>query len=258
MSALTQQVQRHVLRLHIRLLACRERLAAGTDQRALHDLRVAVRQLRNLLRPLPAYSGAEALTSAAAQLGRTSGGLRDLEVLDGFLRRHGDSASRAAQARQTQLAQGYQQLLQGMALAELLRALDAWPQQWRAANATGELAGVARRVRRRLAKDEQRLLLALHDPEHDWHDLRLLVKRLRYGLDAYPEQGRVLVVQYPQLKQAQTALGKWHDCWQWLQRATSDEDLQPWVNQWQGALGRGEQRVAKVLTQLRQAWPHVV
>jgi CHAD domain-containing protein len=256
MSALTQQVQRHVLRLHIRLLACRERLAAGTDQQALHDLRVAVRQLRNLLRPLPAYTDDALLKLAAAQLGRVSGPLRDLEVLHAFLARHGATA--AAQVRQPQLEQGYQALLQGHELSALLSALDDWTQHWRAAVASDELAGMAARVRRRLSKDQQRLAQALSDPEHDWHELRLLVKRLRYGCDAYPEQAARLALDYPLLKQTQSALGKWHDCWQWLERAAHDRDLQPWVVQWQRALARAQQRADKALTALREHLPAVV
>ena len=251
MSALTQQVQSHVLRLHIRLLACRERLATGNDKQALHDLRVAVRQLRNLLRPLPAYSDAQWLKQAAAQLGRATGPVRDLEVLQAFLGKQGAGA--AAQARESALQQGYQTLLREPPLTELLRALDAWPQHWRSAVLVGELRGMSRQVHKRLLKDQQRLHSALADPEHDWHDLRLLVKRLRYGLDAYPQQGASLL-SYAPLKAAQTALGKWHDCWQWLQRAHTDSDLQPWVVQWQAALSRREQRVEQALAALRESF----
>lgn len=256
MSALTQQVQRHVLRLHIRLMACRERLAAATDEQALHDLRVAVRQLRNLLRPLPAYSDDADLKLAGAQVGRVSGPLRDLEVLHSFLARHGATA--AAHVRKPQLEQGYQALLHGNELSALLSALDEWPLHWRAAVTSNELAGIGARVRRRLAKDQQRLAQALSDPAHDWHELRLLIKRLRYGCDAYPEQAARLALDYSLLKHTQSALGKWHDCWQWLERARHDSDLQPWVVQWQRALLRAQRRADKALTALREHLPAVV
>ena len=38
MHGLSEKVQGHVLRIQVRLFACRERLLAGTDGEALHDL----------------------------------------------------------------------------------------------------------------------------------------------------------------------------------------------------------------------------
>lgn len=46
-----------IVALQVRLLACRERLAADTDSEALHDLRTTLRRLRSLLRPLRGLPG---------------------------------------------------------------------------------------------------------------------------------------------------------------------------------------------------------
>src|SRR3990167_8453584 len=109
MHGLGDEGQQHVLRIRVGLSPCRERLVAATDDEALHDLRIALRQLRSLLRPLCAIAACADLQQRAAQLGRLSGPLRDLEVLQAYLRQQGLNS--AAQLRQPRLEQGYAELL---------------------------------------------------------------------------------------------------------------------------------------------------
>jgi CHAD domain-containing protein len=248
MQGLIDEVPRHVLRVQMRLFACRERLRMTTDEEALHDLRIALRQLRSLLRPLSSVAVCEDLQQRAAELGRLTGPLRDLEVLQSHLQQRGlDSA---AQSRQPLLQQGYLQLLGSAPLADLLSALDDWPQQWRQAANGGQLGGLPKLIKQRLRKDRKRLAEALLDPAHDRHRLRLLVKRLRYAAEAYPQladwSGRMRM----QLKQAQSALGDWHDHWQWLLRAETETDLQPCVPAWRTALQAAEQQADLALQAL--------
>ncbi|NWD89876.1 metal-chelation protein CHAD, partial [Pseudomonas sp. K5002] len=49
MSALVDQLVAQVIGLEVGLLSCQARLAAVTDDEALHDLRTTVRRLRSLL-----------------------------------------------------------------------------------------------------------------------------------------------------------------------------------------------------------------
>jgi len=51
MSALVDQLVAQVIGLEVGLLSCQARLAAVTDDEALHDLRTTVRRLRSLLHP---------------------------------------------------------------------------------------------------------------------------------------------------------------------------------------------------------------
>lgn len=248
MHGLVNEVQQHVLRTQVRLFACRERLLAHTDDEALHDLRIALRELRSLLRPLTATPACAELQQRAAELGRLTGPLRDLEVLQGYLQQQGMHG--AAQSRQVLLLQGYSDLLGSASLSQLLSAIDEWPQYWREAAGGGELRGLHKRIKQRLAKDRKRLTQALLDPAHDRHRLRLLVKRLRYAAEAYPQlagaSGRTLL----RLKQAQSALGDWHDHWQWLLRAEAEVDLQPCVATWRDAMQRAEQEADQALQRL--------
>ena len=248
MQGLIDEVPRHVLRVQMRLFACRERLRVATDDEALHDLRIALRQLRSLLRPLSSVAVCEDLQQRAAELGRLTGPLRDLEVLLGYLQQQGlDSA---AQSRQPLLQQGYLQLLDSAPLADLLSALDDWPQQWRQAANGGQLRGLPKLIRQRLRKDRKRLAEALLDPAHDRHRLRLLVKRLRYAAEAYQQLADLPGRMRMQLKQAQSALGDWHDHWQWLLRAEAETDLQPCVPAWRTALQDAEQQADLALQAL--------
>ena len=248
MQGLINEVPRHVLRVQMRLFACRERLRVATDDEALHDLRIALRQLRSLLRPLSSVAVCEDLQQRAAELGRLTGPLRDLEVLLGYLQQQGlDSAT---QSRQPLLQQGYLQLLDSAPLADLLSALDDWPQQWRQAANGGQLRGLPKLIRQRLRKDRKRLAEALLDPAHDRHRLRLLVKRLRYAAEAYPQLADLPGRMRMQLKQAQSALGDWHDHWQWLLRAEAETDLQPCVPAWRTAMQDAEQQADLALLAL--------
>jgi CHAD domain-containing protein len=248
MQGLIDEVQQHVLRIQVRLFACRERLRVTTDDEALHDLRIALRQLRSLLRPLSSVAICEDLQQRAAELGRLTGPLRDLEVLLGYLQQQGlDSA---AQSRQPLLQQGYLQLLDSAQLAQLLSALDDWPQQWRQAANNEQLRGLHKLIRQRLRKDRKRLAQALLDPAHDRHRLRLLVKRLRYAAEAYPQLAKMSGHTRMQLKQAQSTLGDWHDHWQWLLRAEAEGDLQPCVPAWREAMQSAEEQADLALQAL--------
>lgn len=248
MHGLINEVPQHVLRIQVRVFACRERLLAGTDDEALHDLRIALRQLRSLLRPLAAIPACADLQQRAAELGRLTGPLRDLEVLHGYLREQGLES--AAQSRQPLLLQGYNQLLGSAPLAQLLHALDTWPQEWRGAASNGQLSDLQKLIRQRLRKDRKRLTQALLDPAHDRHRLRLLVKRLRYAAEAYPQLAKMSGHTRIQLKQAQSALGDWHDHWQWLLSAEAETDLQPCVPAWREAMQSAEQQADLVLQAL--------
>ena len=239
-----------VLRLQITLYACRERLLAATDPEALHDLRIALRKLRSLLQPLRGVEACEALQQQAAKLGRISGPLRDLEVLIAHLQSLGmhDAVSR----RQSRLLDGYRALLADDPLPALFEALDQWPQSWRQAAADAELGGLAKRVKRRLAKQQRRLAEALIDPAHDRHRLRLLIKRVRYGAEAYPKRSGLSTKTLARLKAAQSALGDWHDRLQWLQRAEQEADLAACVDAWRTAMRAAEEKADLALLTLQE------
>ncbi|NUT77343.1 CHAD domain-containing protein [Pseudomonas sp. C1C7] len=241
----------HVLRTEVRLLACQARLSARTDPEALHDLRTTVRRLRSLLRPLRGLPGVEQLEAAASHVGDLTTPLRDREVLAAYLLEHGHTE--AAQWRMAQMAKAYPAVAESIELGQLLLILEAFPRFLRAAQRQGLLKGLGKLITKRLGKQWKKLDEALHDPAHDRHRLRLLIKRVRYGIEAYPELDRLPKAAKPRLKSAQGALGDWHDCVQWLALAEQEADLQPCVATWKTAMAQAEQNADRVLDKLDKA-----
>ncbi|MHC8306494.1 CHAD domain-containing protein [Pseudomonas sp. PB3P13] len=248
MSALVDRLVAHVMGLEVRVMVCQARLSERTDPEALHDLRTTVRRLRSLLRPLRGLPGVEQLESAAKSVGDLTTPLRDREVLAAYLLEH--EQPEAAQRRMAQMAKAYPQVAVSAQVTQLLMILDAFPRFLRAAQHQGLLQGLRKRVEKRLGKQWKKLDQALHDPAHDRHRLRLLIKRVRYGIEAYPELDRLPKPAAPRLKSAQAALGDWHDCWQWLARAEQEADLQPCVPMWQTTMAKAEARADRVLDKL--------
>ncbi|KQN52446.1 metal-chelation protein CHAD [Pseudomonas sp. Leaf48] len=238
----------HVLGLEVRLLACQARLSQRTDPEALHDLRTTMRRLRSLLRPLRGLPGVEQLEAAASSVGDLTTPLRDREVMAAYLLEH-DQAE-AGQRRAAQMAKAYPLVATSPELAQLLIILDAFPRFLRASERQGLLKGLRKRIEKRLDKQWTKLDSALQDPAHDRHRLRLLIKRVRYGIDAYPELDRLPKKAMPRLKSAQGALGDWHDCVQWLALAEHEADLQPCVAVWKANMAKAEQRSDRVLDKL--------
>ena len=240
-----------LLELEVRLLACRERLSAHTAPEALHDLRIAVRRLRSLLRPLRRWPGIERLEAAAKAVGDRTTPLRDREVLAAHLLRLGHTA--AAERRVRQMDGVYAQVAGAAELDELLGLLSALPGFLRASRRNGVIQGLRSHVHKRLHKQWRQLHAALRDPAHDRHRLRLLIKRVRYGADAYPELDRSPASATRALKKAQDALGGWHDNWQWLLQAEQQDDLAPCVPGWKAGLQRTEAKSDKALDALLKA-----
>lgn len=248
MSATVDALIARLLGLQIKLIACQARLAAETDSEALHELRTSVRRLRSLLRPLREYPGVDRLETAAKAVGDLTTPLRDREVLAAHLLEEGQTA--AAKRRQDQMHEVFARVAESQELRLLLVVLDAFPAFLRTAQRQRTLRGMARAIDKRLHKQWQQLRVALKDPNHDRHRLRLLIKRVRYAAEAYPEFSRLPGVAEKRLKAAQGALGDWHDHYQWLAQAVKEVDLRGCVPGWQLGLHRAEQRADDVLDKL--------
>jgi len=251
MSAMLDHVVAQILALQVRLLACRERLAADTDSEALHDLRIGVRRLRSLLRPLRELPGVEQLEDAAKALGTLTTPLRDREVLAAELSNRGlvDAALHRLQGRATTFAN----VAASPQLDRVLAILDAFPLFLRAAEREGLAKSLGKRVDKRLVKQWRTLLKALQDPAHDRHRLRLLIKRVRYGDQAYPQLEHAGPKLQGLLKKAQGDLGNWHDRLQWLLQAREHADLAPCKVDWEQELHESEGKSDATLAALQAA-----
>ncbi|WDY59674.1 CHAD domain-containing protein [Pseudomonas sp. PSKL.D1] len=240
-----------ILALQVRLLACRERLAADTDSEALHDLRIGLRRLRSLLRPLKGLPGVEQLEAAAKALGTLTTPLRDREVLAAELIERGHTI--AGQRRQQGRATTFASVAGSPQLARVMAILDAFPLFLRAADREGLAKSLGKRVDKRLVKQWQKLQEALQDPAHDRHRLRLLIKRVRYGDQAYPQLDHAGKKLQGLLKKAQGDLGNWHDRLQWLLQAETQPDLAACKADWEQELHEAERKSDATLDALQAA-----
>jgi len=241
MSEFIDALIARVVQLEVNLLASRERLAAATDDEALHDVRIAIRKLRSLLRPFRKIIEHDPLVTAAAAAGRISSPMRDSEVLLAELRRHPGMAAVVAR-RERELPAQYQQLLRSPEAMRLQHALDLWPSFFRRTLHDAAPEHLKGYITRQLRKESERLSAAMADPAHDRHRLRILIKRVRYCADTYPDLVEVSAKQVKALKRAQNALGAWHDRLQWLARAEQEAELAPLVGGWRAELAEAEGR----------------
>jgi CHAD domain-containing protein len=202
------------------------------DPEFLHDLRVAVRRSRSILRHGKKVLPEDVLAWSRPDLkeiGRLTGPPRDLDVLveewDGYVRTLGDGAGDALAPVRAQLAAdrdaAHRKLSADLVSAPVVERLDRW-RRWLASvdgapgpHAERPLADV---VVRRIGNAERRLLdhgraITPDTPAEHVHEVRKDAKRLRYLLECFgsllPSSERKAFVK--RLKALQDNLGEHQD-----------------------------------------------
>jgi CHAD domain-containing protein len=201
-----------------------------------------------VLRPLREYAGAEPLEQAAKAVGQLTTPLRDMQVLAAFLEKQG--LHEAAQRRNEHLAQACPKVATSAELQRLMTLLDQFPAALRMQQRQGLLRGLRKTIEKRMDKQWKKLRQAMSEPGHDRHELRLLIKRVRYAAEAYPELSHQPKNMQRSLKAAQGELGHWHDHLQWLAKAGEEADLAPLIAGWQMGIVRAERKAEQSLKQL--------
>jgi len=226
----SDKVVARVLEIEVDLYQAYARIIYETDTEALHDFRIALRRLRSLLNPLGLKEACSTLNGAAAESGRLTTPIRDLEVMAEELQSHG--LLRAAHARRLAVSKCYRSLDKHLTIDRLFEAFNDWPTTFRLAVLAEQRDNLKARTAKRIGKQLRRLSDALNDPGHDRHEIRLLVKRARYSLESFPKLLPVPPELMSCLKQLQGALGDWHDRHQWCLKAQHEADLRPLVGEW--------------------------
>jgi CHAD domain-containing protein len=221
--------------LQTRLHQDRLHLSAG-DPGALHALRVNLRQLRSLLKPLDTFDVFAELADSAQALAARSGPARDQEVLLAELR-----LWQPALAGERAIALAA--LLASLAHSEELAAFYAVIDNFTGQVSWHDLAGKDA-ITRHFNKSSQRWrkqiiagidnLAADNGDSMDRHALRRLIKRLRYNLmwQGAGEHKDLLKA----LKQAQARIGEWHDRCNWIAAAEHDPALASLASIWRSEL----------------------
>jgi CHAD domain-containing protein len=219
-----------VLALQVRLYQAMARLEARTDPEALHDLRIAVRRIRSLTHPFRTLPDVVTLTDAAVAVGALTTPVRDLEVMIHELKTRGFYPQ--AQIRETRLESHYCNIMNSAAMATLLKQLDDWPAAFRKVEVEKGSRWLTKKIKKTLAKQLERFRAALDEDGFDRHQLRAMVKRIRYLTEAFPQFSPLSPEAAGALKSVQMALGDWHDQYQWCQKALVEADLRPLYKTW--------------------------
>lgn len=179
-------------------LASRAPDVALGEAEALHDVRVAVRRLRSILRATDrAFAGAAGLEARLQELGQSLSAARDREVLSAGLRRYAatsvpgvlDPASDAAARELRGARSAAVEALASTTFTALVGDLRAFaedpPPRGEKVTADDILRRDLRRVRRRVNRADEDGIGA-EERETRLHDVRKAAKRLRYDLTAFP------------------------------------------------------------------------
>ncbi len=189
----------------------------GTDPESLHDMRVAVRRSRALLRAGRALvaTDTDLLNAELQWLGEVLGAVRDLDVLLGRLRAEavalgGDDAKAAVRLLRrltSERRRARAALLRALGSDRYLALLDRFDAELGELAPTGadiSLDALARRELKQLRKAVK--ALPENPQDEELHDLRKLGKRARYAAEL---AGRREIAQ--QAKQFQDVLGEHQD-----------------------------------------------
>jgi len=198
----TERVRLYFAQQYVDLLAADPGVRLGLDAEPVHEMRVAVRRLRALLRaarPMFVREWADALRAELGWLGRALGPLRDLDVLSAYLRAEAETLddgdrttlepifsaleSDRAAARAEALS-----VMQSERYLALLGALGAPPQLLAGAGAVS-LEAIAARELKKLRKTVRRA--EAEGSDELLHKARIRAKRLRYVAETLGEDSIV-------------------------------------------------------------------
>ena len=188
-------VVRKLRELDVALVAAIPRVVESTDEEAIHDLRVAIRRIRTLLkmgRPLFGRWHADAVRTAFAEVMRATGDLRDEEVLEETLE---DVSEHPAFATWLHARGARERKLRRNVLARIergdldrarlmLKALLVFPFD---PKRNEDLAKFARRTVERARRVVEKGRDVPPEDTKGLHELRIAYKELRYSIELLAE-----------------------------------------------------------------------
>jgi CHAD domain-containing protein len=239
---LTESMQQ----LHEQIWVSREQITQQHPE-ALHHLRVSLRQLRSVLRPLRNHlDEAKELDQFVKKNMALTNPIRDREVLIIELK----------QCQMQELAHVYQQelhadclrVMQQLELDAITQRLIALPRHWQHSLSHHTAQHLEQHIEQHWQKQNHKLLKLIEQKAPDKHHLRVLIKQLRYSSEAYqtilPKRA---IKQVEQLKSLQAFLGTWHDYFVWLASAEQHTELASLIPHWQEKMQYWEHQADRAL-----------
>ncbi|GAC1375226.1 MAG: hypothetical protein NVS3B3_11640 [Aquirhabdus sp.] len=241
----TQQLQAQLLTNHAQL-------TQQQNDEALHHLRVSLRQLSSLLRPLRfSLDEAMVLDGLVKKMMESTNQIRDREVLILELRQH--QMFDLADCYQQELQTTYLNVAQQPELEAIHQRLIDLSRYWLDLLSARTAQHLEEHIDQQWQQQSHKLFKLIQKKQQDKHRLRILIKHLRYNSEIYqtilPKRASV---QTQQLANLQEMLGKWHDYFVFLTHAQQYPELHGLIPIWQQQLGRWEQESDHALKQLKR------
>jgi CHAD domain-containing protein len=254
-----ERIRRYFAQRYVDLLAADPGVRLGVDAEPVHDLRVAVRRLRALLReawPMLAREWADRLRGELDWLGQALGPLRDLDVVSEHLRAESAalpdvdraSLSAALAALDADRAAARAEALAALGSERYLALLDVLASPPPLVDSTETLGDVAGAQLRKLRKTMRRA--GASAPDRLLHKARIRAKRMRYVAEALGEERVVR-----RAKEFQDVVGEHQDAVVAEQRLRALADRVPESALALGVLvERQRERRARARSDLTKSW----
>ncbi len=251
MSRIDALLTRKIQCLHDNLLLCQQQLPQlALHPEALHELRVNLRQLRSLLRPLHHFPEISTFDVILKRMIDQSNSVRDTEVLVAELKHKQETE--LYNAYQQQLLELYEAFVQQNELELIIQRLITLPWSWQHPSAPLPSIKLKKHIVSYHKKMQKKLKDCLKNKEQsNKHRLRLLIKRLRYTQESYGQFLTVKPKTQAQLKTSQDVLGDWHDRWVWLEKGKTETAFQCLVPVWQQEMADFDKAANKQLAKLQ-------
>lgn len=242
--------------LQTQLLTSHQQLTQQQNPEALHDLRVSLRQLRSLLRPLRAdLNEVKVLDGLVKKTMASTNRIRDREVLIIELKQR--QMFDLAEDYQRGLQTAYLLVAQQPELEAIHQRLISLPSYWQNSISAPTAQHLEQDICQQWQQQSQKLFKLIEKKQQqktqDKHRLRILIKQLRYNSEAYqsilPKRASA---QTQHLKNLQALLGTWHDYVIFLAHAEQQTELQVLIPIWQQQLQHWEHASDQALKQLKR------
>lgn len=237
--------------LQAQLLTDHQHFIQQQNPDALHQLRISLRQLRSLLRPLRAnFEEAMTLDRLVQHVMASTNPIRDREVL--ILELQQQQMPELTPHYQEEIAAAYLQVAQQPELEAIHQGLCDVSLGWKSVSAH-TAHHLEKHIRQQWQLYTQKLLKLMQHDLQDKHRIRVLIKHLRYSSETYqavlPQSAST---QIQALKDLQAVLGKWHDYLIFLAFAQQQPELQVLIPIWQQQLQHWEHKSDHGLKQFKR------
>lgn len=238
------------------LSTSQQQLTQQQNPEALHDLRVSLRQLRSLLRPLRAdLYEARDLDGLVKEMMGSTNRIRDREVLIVELKQQ--QLFVLADDYQRGLQDAYLHVAEQFELTVIQQRLLSLVQYWQHALSAHTVRQLEKHIRQQWRQQSQKLFKRLQHKQpqktKDRHRLRILIKQLRYSCETYqkilPKRANAQTLP---LKKLQELLGRWHDYSVFLADAEQQTELHVLIPIWQQQLNYWEHKSDQALKRLKR------